>query len=148
MGLSLRKSRDIRSKESNSASLSMVKKRQASSGDSTFGKMIGIGFLCSRVAIVYLTRLLATNLESHTQATNYTAEASNSSLGASSSSDTTTMVVVPLATSSKSTGMVKSEWVSFIFVKMTIKIAMKVTSCAKGAPSTRLTAPTKSLATD
>ena len=55
-GLSLRKSKNIRSKVSNAASLSMVKKRQASSGDSTSGEMIRIGYLYDRRTIVLLTK--------------------------------------------------------------------------------------------
>jgi hypothetical protein len=60
MGLSLKKSRNILRKASNAASLSMVKKRQASSGDSISGEMIRIGYLYGRKKIALLTDMVMT----------------------------------------------------------------------------------------
>ncbi len=53
-------------------------------------------------------------LESTTPKTTFTVEASASTLMASSTSDTLTMVMLPLATSSASPGVVSLEWVSFM----------------------------------
>ena len=75
----------------------MVKKGPASSGDSTSREMIRIGFLYDRTKIVFNAKIMVITLERWTHKTIYTAEASASSMMATSASDTSTMVDMPLA---------------------------------------------------